>query len=347
MLSKRNLYLLVAFVGALALISLLQRQSHQRTTGRASSETLIAGVYTADDLQRIVVGYGTDGEVLVLERQADGWTVATAWGAPASGQRIDSLLGNLSGLTGEFRSDDRGVVPDYGFTDTTTVVITAEGNDHTPAFSIEVGKKAERSVGNFVKRPGENAVYLTNKGVLNDLGLYSGPGRPQAKHFIDLQAYRVDRNEIEAITLHDGDQTVVLRKDFPEPATAASDTIDLALEPDRSVYEWRLLQPYRKAAAKTKADAVQGALASLRAIDVADPGVDRAVYGLAAPTRTAIVELQDSSTVTIAFGGERQSSDDQPAGRYLVVGDEPTIWVVSEYVVNNVFKNYEELLPED
>ena len=347
MLSKRSLYLLAAFVGALALISLLQRQSHQRTTGRASSETLIAGVYTVDDLQRIVVGYGADNEALVLEREPDGWTVATAWGAPASRQRIDSLLGNLSGLTGEFRSDNRDVVPDYGFTDTTTVVITAEGNDQAPAFSIEVGKKAERSVGNFVKRPGENAVYLTGKGVLNDLGLYSGPGRPQAKHFIDLQAYRIDRNEVEAITLHDGDQTIVLRKDFPESA-AASDTTDLALESDRSVYEWKLLQPYRKAAAKTKADAVQTALVSLRAVDVADPGVDRVVYGLAAPTRTAIIELQDKTTVTIAFGGDRLSgSDDQPAGRYLVVGDEPTIWVVSEYVVNNVFKNYEELLPED
>ena len=347
MLSKRSLYLLVVFVAALALISLLQRQSHQRTTSRASSETLIAGVYTADDLQRIVVGYGADDEALVLERQPDGWTVATAWAAPASGQRIDSLLRSLSGLNGEFRSDDRDVVPDYGFTDTTTVVITAEGNDHTRAFSIEVGKKAERSVGNFVKRPGENAVYLTGKSVLSDLGLYSGPGRPQAKHFIDLQAYRIDRNEVEAITLHDGDQTIVLRKDFPESA-AASDTTDLALESDRSVYEWKLLQPYRKAAAKTKADAVQTALVSLRAVDVADPGVDRAVYGLAAPTRTAIVELQDTSTVTIAFGHERQrDSDDQPAGRYLVIGDDPTIWVVSEYVVANIFKSYEELLPED
>ena len=52
--------------------------------------------------------------------------------------------------------------------------------------------------------------------------------------------------------------------------------------------------------------------------------------------------------MTIAIGDERQvSGDDQPAGRYLVVGDDPTIWVVSEYVVTNVFKNYEELLPED
>jgi hypothetical protein len=194
-------------------------------------------------------------------------------------------------------------------------------------------------------------VYLASKPVLSNLGIYGQePTSPQARHFLDLVAHKAEREEVDAIFLRDGDNRIGLRKDFPETVAAPVDTVSGApaapAEPDRSVWEWRLTEPRAAAAVKTRADAVLNAVCTLRAVDVVDPTADLTGYGLTSPSRTAELEFQDGTKVTLAFGDAREAEDDVPAGVYLRVGDEPTVWVVGDYVTNNVFKTSEELLPE-
>ncbi len=348
MLKSRTLIVLGILLVALVAISLIQSVSHKRSTSRSHTSPVLTGAFAASDLQKIQIGIGTEPAEIVLENLPDGWVVRTAYSHKANQSRVDNLLQNLSDLQGEFRSDAEEVLPDYGFTDSTTVTITgyaADGGD--PVFQLEVGKKPERSVGSFIKVPGSSAVYLTSKSILGSLGMYGETDRPKNKHFYDLEVHRCDRLEVDAITLYDGDSVVALQKEFAEPEPAENDTTGAVPEVDRNVYEWKITQPQVKTALKTRGDGVLGALATIRAVDIADPEVDLATYDLAKPAKRATIRLQDGTERTFLFGAKREGADDVQAGYYVQVAGDSTVWVVSEYLLNNIFKSYKELLPED
>jgi len=349
MLNRRNLIILAVVVVVLMAVSLLQQRSHEERTSQPSSDVLLAGTFTPDDLGRITLGQGDRPEAVVLASQPDGWVVATAWDAAASDRRIDSLLQSLSQLRGEFRSDSPDVLADYGFTDSTTVLIRGYDRSDQLAFALDVGEKPDRGAGCFVKLPDQSAVYLTGESLLADLGLYQGPGVPQAKQFLDLQAYQVDKQAVDTITLHDGDQTIALEKVFPEPAAAPADSDTTAAVPavDRSTWEWRLTAPRRTAAAKTKVDGLLATASSIRAQDVVDPDVDPATYGLADPAKRVVLTLADGTTVTLDFGQSREAAEGQAAGVYFRVAGEPTVWVVGDWTVKSLFKSVDDLLPTE
>ena len=71
-------------------------------------------------------------------------------------------------------------------------------------------------------RPGSNAVYLTSASLLSNLGLWSGPARPKSSHFLELQAWKTERDQVNALVLEDNGKVVELVKVFPPaPASAA------------------------------------------------------------------------------------------------------------------------------
>jgi hypothetical protein len=348
MLKRNNLIVLVIVLVALAALSLMQTMRHRRATTRSDTQPVLTHAVDADQLKRVEIGYGPTKDAVVLEHQPDSWVVQSAYGHAASSTRVQTLLDNLNDLGGEFRSDAADVLPDYGFTDSTMVTITAYGPDSDqPVLALEIGKKPQGSLGNFVKLPGSNAVYLTRKGLLGNLGLYSGPGLPQSKHFLELQVYKVERDDVDALTLHNEKSVIALEKEFGEPEPNPADTTGVAPEVNRKVYEWKITRPHRKAALKTKADAILGAVSSIRAVDIDDPNRDPADYGLAEPQKWIEVQLQDGTTATLNFGTKREAEGDKPAGIYFQVVGDKTVWVVGEYIENNIFKSYEELLPED
>ena len=115
---------------------------------------------------------------------------------------------------------------------------------------------------------------------------------------------------------------------------------------DRLTWEWELTAPRTTALAKTRADGVLSAVTTVRAVDVDDPGADAAAYGLAEPVRTATLVFADGRRLELRFGAERTAQDGRPAGVWMQAGDDPTVWVVTTYAVNNIFKTVEDLLPE-
>ncbi len=343
MLNRKNLIILAVVLVALVAISLAQRLSHDRATSRSSSTALVEGEFTRDTVGKIVIGRGARAEAVVLASSPDGWRVATAWNAPASPQRVDGLLQALSNLRGEFRSDSEAVLADFGFTDSTTVRITGYDASGAPAFTVEAGTKPKQGTGSFVRQPGSSQVYYAAADLLGAMGVYTAAG-PQSRHFLDLQAFKCDREGVDAITLRDGGRAVALTKTFEVIQPAPGDTAHAAPYTDRASWEWQV-EP-RRPVAKTKVDAVLAAVTSLRAQDVADPAAPAALYGLEAPGRQAVVRMADGTTTTLSFGAPRAGGPGQPAGVYCRVEGRPLVWVVGEYQVESIFKNPDDLKPD-
>jgi len=279
MLKNRNILILAAVLVVLGGISLVQKAGHRKSTSRPTTEKVVEGAFTADQLDRITLGMGTDEEAVVLLSTPIGWVVASAWDTPANTQRIDALLSSVSELSGEFRSDKESVLADYGLAEDSAVKVRAYDKDGNLAMAVDVGGKSERSPGNFIKRPGSNAVYLSQVNLLSQMGLYDGPALPGNKHFLELQAVRQDRQDVDRIILNNGGQVIEMAKEFAEEKPVAGDAVVadttgaevVPPEVDRTIWEWKLTAPQSKALAKTKADGVLGSLVSIRATDVDDP----------------------------------------------------------------------------
>ena len=351
MIKNRNILILAGVLVLLLGISLVQKTDHDMSTGRSSTVKVVEGAVTADQLDRLTLGQGEDEEAVVLLSTPTGWVIASAWDAPANKQRLDTLLRNVSDLSGEFRSDNESVLADYGLSDEGSVKIRAYDKEGNLALAVDIGGKPERFPGNFVKRPGSSAVYLSQVNLLSKLGLYDGPAVPGNLHFLDLQVVQEDRLAVDRITLDDSGRILELVKEFAEEKpVAGQETADGDDEPaglDRTTWEWKLTAPRSEALAKTKADGVLGALVSIRATDVDDPAGDLAAYGLAEPSRTATMTRQDGTEMTLEFGNTREAEGDLKAGAWMKVRGKSTVWVVSEYTVNNIFKSVEDLLPQE
>lgn len=344
MLKPRHLVILAVVVAALAAISLLQKTNHERRTGSPASAVLLDGSWTREDVSRIALGYGDETEAVVLQRTPAGWTVPTAWQAKASDQKLDALLRALSGLTGEFRSDRAGVLGDYGLTPEGSVTIRIQDGEGREVIALDVGNQVSGGQGQFVRLAGNDAVYVSGSGVLSALGLYGGPARPESRHFLELQAVQEDKNSVDRIVLQDEHGTRTLTKVFAL-VPAAGDSTAGEPEIDRLTWEWELTGSPAQPLAKTRCDGVLGAVTSLRAVDVDDPGAPAADYGLAEPARRAVVVFADGRELVLAFGAERAAVEGRQAGVWLRVGDEPTVWVATTYATGNIFKTREDLQP--
>ncbi len=349
MIKNRNLMVLAAVLIALAAVSLLQRVTHKRATSRPVAASLIQADFNKDDLTRLVFGFGPDTTAVVLERLPDGWVVRTAYSHKASQQRVDEFVKNLTGLSGEYRSDSADVLGDYALSPDKAVYISVFGKDFKPVFRLLVGKQPTGASGNFVRRPADNRVYLTSASILGSLGLWSGPAKPQSRQFLDLEAYKATGQDVDSIVLEDNGKTVELVKEFSKAAAeakpAVADSAGAAAGPDRSVFEWKLLKPSAKPALKTKADGLLSAATLVRAVDVADPAGDLMEYGLWKATRKVTLNFKDGKPFTLYFGVSRPEAPDQPGGVYMRTDADRTIWVVRDAMVNAIFVKPEDLVP--
>ena len=353
-MNKRNLILLAGAVAVLLVVSIVQNTSHRRRVRASDTRPVLAVDFQQDDVNRVAIAYGADTTGVVLERLPDKWVVRSAWSHPADKKKIVDLLQELQDLRGEFRSSDASVLPDYGFTDSTAVRITVFGKEWQPLFTLEVGNRPKRGGGAFVRLKDDPTVYLTRANVLGRLGLYSGPDRPKNRYFLDLQVWKADRLDVDALTIVDGDTTLRLEKVFPQRKAAPADSTGAdstaaAKEtgPDRNTWEWVLVEgDHRTPLAKTKCDAVLNAAVNIQAADIADPDAPLEEYGLWKAPRHFKVTLHDGTEFEMRFGKKRENEKDRPGGTYMMTSRDRTVWVVRDYKVNQLFKAKKDLLPE-
>lgn len=346
MIKTRNLVILAAVLVVLIAVNVLQKSSHRKETAASPTEVVLDGEFSKDNIGRVTLGYGAGEPQVVLENGPQGWLLASQYGARANDQRVAALLRNLSGVSGEFRSDSGDVLGDYGLQEDQCVTVHGYDKSGQEAFALHLGNTPQGFPGQFIRVPGSNRVFVSQKALLSHMGIYGEPAAPTARHFLELQAVKEDREDIDALAVRNGDSVLELEKEFGtiEPAEGSPEGTEPSV--DRSVWEW--LEDGRPATdlAKTKVDGVLFACLSIRATDVADPGAPLAEYGLDSPGRSVTLTRGDGSTLLLEFGADREASEGVTAGTFMRVDGGDTIWVVTEYTLKNIFKDRAELSSE-
>ncbi len=346
MFKTKNIIILGAVLLVLVGVQYLQRTKHKESTSSSATAVLITDELTAETVGTISLGFGSTQNTVVLANTADGWVIESFFGARANQQRVDSLLRGLNNLAGEFRSDSESVLGDYSLLENQAISVKAADFAGMEIFNILLGQSPVGFTGNFMRLAKSNKVYLSQENQLSQMGVYSGLELPKAQHFLELQAVKENSQDIDSLTMVDDEMTRVFSKKFGtvEPVDGADQTTPASV--DRNTWQWLLDGQTTADLAKNKVDAVLNSGVSIRANDLADPTASDSQYGLDNPARKLTLKRQDGSELVLEFGKTREAQDGVTAGTYMRISGKPSIWVVTEYTIKNVFKTLDELKAE-
>ncbi len=346
MVNTRNLIVLGAVLLVLVGVSMLQKSKHEKATSSSATALLVDGEMSTENISRISLGFGSQDDAVVLANGPDGWIVESYFNAGANQQRIESLLRSFSNLSGEFRSDNQSVLGDYGLLDEQALTVRGLDLSGEEVFAVKVGQSPQGFSGNFMRLADSNKVYLSQTGMLSSMGIYGEPELPKNQHFLELQAVKENSQNIDRLTIADGNQIRVFSKQFGliEPAEGSDEGAEAT--PDRTIWTWQLDGKSATDLAKTKIDGILNSSVSIRANDVADPTASPERYGLENPVRKLTLKRQDGSELILEFGNNREAADGVTAGTYMRMTGDSSIWLVTEYTIKNIFKSLDELKTE-
>jgi hypothetical protein len=348
--SNRNLLILVivlVVLGGLYMFTSRQRAYVDPTGGYRD---IVEGTLSTDDVFGIDVYRGTNEEDgFQLVKRGDLWVMTNHFDAPANVNKVRTLLGNLESMEGEYRSDDPSVLADYDLDDSTAVHCVVKNEQGEPKVDLLIGKRS--GSGCFVRFTGSPEVLLANQNLLNDFGIWGEDlGDPNRSAWLDLVAFKVERDDVRDIDLTWSDGHLDMKKEFQEPPKtepAATDTTAAETTPPAppppTEYEWRVTAPKSFLAVKTKADGILNSLVNLRARDVVARDGDLDSYGLTGKCDQVVVTEADSTAHTLLFGNPLPDDENQ---FYFKVKGEDLVWSMPKYVRTNIFKKPSDLEPE-
>ena len=344
MIKTKNMIILGAVLLVLFGVNYFQQTKHEKATSSSATVLLVDGEISVENISRISIGVGN--EDLVLTAGDQGWLVESYFNARANQQRIEALLRSFSNLAGEFRSDNNDVLGDYGLLDSQAITVRALDKSGLEIFAVLLGQTPAGFNGNFMRSAGSDKVYLSQDSMLSPMGIYGEIEKPKPQHFLELQAVKENSQDIDSMTVFDGDQTRVFSKQFGVLEPAEGSPEGTVATTNRTTWEWQLDGKAATGLAKTKIDAVLNSGVSIRANDLSDPTVAAAQYGLENPRQKLTLQHLDGSLIELEFGNTREASDGVTEGTYMRKSGDSSIWMVTEFTINNIFKSLDELKAE-
>jgi hypothetical protein len=348
--SRRTLAVLGAVLVALGALYFVTSHKREHLATNGGFVKLVDGKMSTDDIFGIEAWKGTAKDKgVAMAKRGDAWVVTSRYDAPANLNKIRSLLSNLEGLEGEVRSDSPAVLADYGLADSTGIHLVLKKESGEERLHLLLGKHS--GSGAFVRTEGSNKAVLASTNLLGDFGIWGdSPSDPDPKQWLDLEVYKVNRDDVHTITTTAGKTTIEMTKEFskpptppPAPATKDSTAVAATTPPAPTTYEWRVEKPSNFLALKTRGDAILSSLSSIRARDLADPQLTPEQTGLTTNADRVLVTVASGSTDTLLFGNKVPGDETQ---LYFKVAGKDRTWILPSYITQNIFKKTDELKPK-
>lgn len=223
-MKKSQIIVLVLILCALAL-GIFVKSKRNRPELAEKIYTPLQFTFDRNTLDKVEMGKA-DKISVTLERANGNWQVSNLWNAPADADKVKRLLDDAHSLGGEKRSDSEALLADYGLTNDKAFFAAFKSGAN--AAKLLIGTAGEPGT-SFVRTEGSSAVYLADKPVLTDLGLFqaAGDAAPDPNFWPDLRFFPKENPDIDTIeSVHHLGQgkdirTVLKRTEAPEAQAAA------------------------------------------------------------------------------------------------------------------------------
>ncbi len=350
-MKKSTVITIIVVIFALIVVRGVQEIVKNRQKARPGGDfvSILPEDTRAADIQKLEIYRGEEKkDAIVLERSKDGWAVPSRFGAKGNEGNISNLLNDIKKLSGELRTKKASLHEDFGITAKKAVHISLYDRKGKLYQDLLLGKRGERGTEGFVRLASSNKVYLADKNLLSNLGIYGETDNPDAKKWLELKMLDKKKEEMAKVALDMPGKQVVLEKkekkkeEKPEETPEESETPPTPEEKkgEKKEYEWVLASPPTEFQLKEPAvNSLVSSVSQLNAEDIADPAKMNE-YGFDASMYTATITMDDGSIETLLVG----KKTDKDNKRYARLKDGSTIYILPQYTVTGVFKKMRDLL---
>jgi len=167
----------------------------------------------AIDISR-VKDVATEEEYFVqIVKKEGAWKVGTSYDARADENKIKAFLDEIANAKGELRAQSKDVFEDFGITDELSyrvVLLDSAGKD---LLKLRIGTVKNRGRSIFVRREGEENVFMTDADIFGKVGIYGKPAEADlgTDFWVDLRLADYDTAKVislETKTFDEGVETL-------------------------------------------------------------------------------------------------------------------------------------------
>ncbi len=301
---------ILALLGGLAYLKREKQIDQPKLSEQANLQALVDGELTAGSIAKVeLYAAAKPDEKVILEKDGENWLVRSLFDAPAKKETIDTYLDKIAGIKGEFRAKAEGdeQLATYSLkADEAFHVVAYKAGSAEPAAKLLFGKAPSQSTV-FVRKDGDNTVYVESANLRRDAGLFAEDlsEAPKADTWLDKDALKLDKETITKVAINTPDKSLVFEKqetEIPAPAPAEGETPPATPPAPTKETKWVL---NAGGVEKTfKDSALQNSLNKLALITantVVDPA-KKAEWGLETPGFKCTISRKDAEDVVIEGG---------------------------------------------
>jgi len=252
-----------------------------------------------------------------LEQRDQRWVVASEGDYPADPDGVTQMLDTAKALRLSDLASAKAKTHDlFEVNDDKGLKVSFRDQEGKALAEFYVGKRGESYGTAYFRKAGEDNTYLVAKNLASIFDRSSDTWKDKA-------IARFEPNEARALTLKSGNETLTLEKNLTQEA-------------------WELVEgETRTPASASVVDGIVRGLSTLRTIEF--PAKELKETGLDKPDKSLSVRLQDKTEITLQVG----QPDSTKSRLYLKRADQPALFLVSKYQVDNLFKTKDQLLTKE
>lgn len=252
-----------------------------------------------------------------LAKKGDRWTVAGEGDYPADTDGVTTMLETAKALRlADVASAKAKTHELFEVTDEKGLKVNFLDAGGKPLAKLIVGKRGDSYGTAYFRRAGEDTTYLAGQNLTSIFDRSKDTWK-------DKSIAKFEVSQPIELTIHGEKDTLILRKVAEKSA-------------------WELIEGETESPAnKTVIEGILRGFGTLRTLEF--PTVDLKEAGLDSPGRSVTVKLQGNTEIGLLIG----KLDSANNRYYLKRADQPSVFLVSKYQVDNLFKTKEELTSKE
>lgn len=351
-MKEKHLYRLAGVFVLLLIIWFISKPRTSSVNYDEISQTIVFG-FEKDNVSHIEVykQVGEDKIELQLAKQGEQWTIPTKFNAKAKEYSVNRIINDILEMSGNVRSSDPKHFEMFKVSEEQGVHVILRDEGENNLANLIIGKKGDSYNSGFVRIAGYDKIYSVDKNILSSLSISGEPdtlSRFNDKALVDMQAVKLDKNELQIVALVANGREMVL-ENVEKEVDEADTTKDKKKE-----YEW-ILQKGNDKVLLDQAEVKKflNDVTSIYAEEVVDHIGNTlndlsksSKYGTGNPSHYIVVmKKDDTQKYNIIFGKsyKKNKSDDEITGYYMNVQYDNLIYKVTKNKHETIFKWMQEL----
>ncbi|PIU40161.1 MAG: hypothetical protein COT00_03145 [Candidatus Omnitrophica bacterium CG07_land_8_20_14_0_80_50_8] len=203
----KKLLILIVILFAIIVVSFIKKANLDKNAAienQPPPPTMVTQEIAPGFVSKLLISKGSEeaGRLLTVSKNGGGeWVIDSHFNTKARKSQVESVLKNLSGLKGEFRSDSKDVLEDYSLLETQAYHLELQGSDNQALAHVLVSPLRTRGTKNFVRNAKSSTVVVTDSDILTSLGLYSKDAKLDYKMFADFKVVVTEASKIQSLEL--------------------------------------------------------------------------------------------------------------------------------------------------